>query len=147
MSQSLLIVWYLFPGSVPMKRVNWEAKSDCQFIEYYKVLQVSCIKSAEKSSQSLQRTDAFRSSQSTHILSACIAALTQGSVFARSASVSCCLRPTSSAILATSSRSIWALTVWISTEAISLATTSAILSAVSFWLLHILALLLNSLQA
>jgi len=31
----------IFPGSVPMKRVNWEAKSDFQFIENYKILQAA----------------------------------------------------------------------------------------------------------
>jgi RP/EB family microtubule-associated protein len=30
-----------FPGSVQMKRVNWEAKSDFQFIENYKILQAA----------------------------------------------------------------------------------------------------------
>jgi len=35
---------YIFPGSVPMKRVNWEAKSDFQFIENYKILQAAFSK-------------------------------------------------------------------------------------------------------
>jgi len=35
---------YMFPGSVAMKRVNWEAKSDFQFIENYKILQMSFTK-------------------------------------------------------------------------------------------------------
>lgn len=29
---------YMFPGSIPMKRVNWEAKSDFQSIENDKIL-------------------------------------------------------------------------------------------------------------
>ena len=35
---------YIFPGSIPMKRVNWEAKSDFQFIENYKILQAAFTK-------------------------------------------------------------------------------------------------------
>lgn len=35
---------YMFPGSVPMKRVNWEAKSEFQYIENYKLLQVAFTK-------------------------------------------------------------------------------------------------------
>jgi RP/EB family microtubule-associated protein len=35
---------YLFPGSISMKRVNWEAKSDFQFIENYKILQAAFTK-------------------------------------------------------------------------------------------------------
>lgn len=35
---------YMFPGSIPMKRVNWEAKSDFQFIENYKILQAAFTK-------------------------------------------------------------------------------------------------------
>jgi len=35
---------YIFPGSVPMKRVNWEAKSDFQYIENYKLLQAAFTK-------------------------------------------------------------------------------------------------------
>ena len=36
---------YMFPGSIPMKRVNWEAKSDFQYIENYKILQAAFTKS------------------------------------------------------------------------------------------------------
>jgi len=39
------LIDYIFPGSIPMKRVNWEAKSDFQFIENYKILQVAFTKS------------------------------------------------------------------------------------------------------
>jgi len=35
---------YIFPGSVPMKRVNWEAKSDFQYVENYKLLQAAFTK-------------------------------------------------------------------------------------------------------
>lgn len=35
---------YMFPGSIPMKRVNWEAKSDFQYIENYKILQAAFTK-------------------------------------------------------------------------------------------------------
>lgn len=38
------LVDFIFPGSVPMKRVNWEAKSDFQFIENYKILQAAFSK-------------------------------------------------------------------------------------------------------
>lgn len=32
---------YLFPGTVPMKRVNWAARTDFQYVENYKVLQTA----------------------------------------------------------------------------------------------------------
>lgn len=36
---------YMFPGSIPMKRVNWAAKSEFQYIENYKILQAAFTKS------------------------------------------------------------------------------------------------------
>lgn len=38
------LVDFIFPGTVPMKRVNWEAKSDFQYIENYKILQAAFSK-------------------------------------------------------------------------------------------------------
>lgn len=35
---------YIFPGSIPMKRVNWEARSDFQYVENYKLLQAAFTK-------------------------------------------------------------------------------------------------------
>eukprot|EP00554_Chaetoceros_debilis_P016113 CAMPEP_0194118672 /NCGR_PEP_ID=MMETSP0150-20130528/36562_1 /TAXON_ID=122233 /ORGANISM="Chaetoceros debilis, Strain MM31A-1" /LENGTH=415 /DNA_ID=CAMNT_0038810137 /DNA_START=35 /DNA_END=1282 /DNA_ORIENTATION=+ len=35
---------YMYPGSIPMKRVNWAAKSDFQYIENYKLLQIAFTK-------------------------------------------------------------------------------------------------------
>ncbi len=35
---------YMFPGSVPMKRVNWGARSEFQYIENYKLLQAAFTK-------------------------------------------------------------------------------------------------------
>lgn len=36
---------YMFPGSIPMKKVNWEAKSEFQYIDNYKLLQAAFTKS------------------------------------------------------------------------------------------------------
>jgi len=38
------LVEYMFPGSIPMKRVNWEAKSSHEFIQNYKLLQAAFSK-------------------------------------------------------------------------------------------------------
>eukprot|EP00531_Pseudo-nitzschia_arenysensis_P019495 CAMPEP_0116144862 /NCGR_PEP_ID=MMETSP0329-20121206/16256_1 /TAXON_ID=697910 /ORGANISM="Pseudo-nitzschia arenysensis, Strain B593" /LENGTH=330 /DNA_ID=CAMNT_0003640369 /DNA_START=96 /DNA_END=1084 /DNA_ORIENTATION=+ len=32
---------YIFPGSIPLSRINWEAKSDFEFVANYKLLQVA----------------------------------------------------------------------------------------------------------
>jgi RP/EB family microtubule-associated protein len=38
------IIEYVFPGSIPMHRVDWEAKSDYEFIQNYKLLQAAFTK-------------------------------------------------------------------------------------------------------
>jgi len=35
---------YIFPGSIPMSRVNWEARADYEFIANYKLLQIAFTK-------------------------------------------------------------------------------------------------------
>ena len=35
---------YLFPGSIPLKRVNWEAKNSFEFVQNYKLLQAAFTK-------------------------------------------------------------------------------------------------------
>jgi len=38
------IAEYIFPGSIPLSRVNWEARSDYEFVANYKLLQASFAK-------------------------------------------------------------------------------------------------------
>mmetsp|Transcript_1223 Transcript_1223/g.1874 ORF Transcript_1223/g.1874 Transcript_1223/m.1874 type:complete len:379 (+) Transcript_1223:57-1193(+) len=38
------IIEYVFPGSIPMHRVDWEARSDFEFIQNYKLLQAAFTK-------------------------------------------------------------------------------------------------------
>jgi len=38
------VIDYIYPGSVPLHRVNWEAKSDYEFIQNYKLLQAAFTK-------------------------------------------------------------------------------------------------------
>lgn len=38
------VIEYVFPGSIPMHRVDWEAKSDYEFIQNYKLLQAAFTK-------------------------------------------------------------------------------------------------------
>lgn len=46
---------YLFPGSVQMKKVNWHARSDFQFIENYKILQMAMTKANVRKSVDVDR--------------------------------------------------------------------------------------------
>ena len=38
------LIDYMYPGTMPMKRVNWEANAEFQYIENYKILQASFVK-------------------------------------------------------------------------------------------------------
>jgi len=46
---------YIYPGSVAMKRVNWEAHSDFQYVENYKLLQASFTKNRIQKSIDVDR--------------------------------------------------------------------------------------------
>uniref|UniRef100_A0A7S4AT91 Calponin-homology (CH) domain-containing protein n=1 Tax=Pseudo-nitzschia australis TaxID=44445 RepID=A0A7S4AT91_9STRA len=35
---------YIFPGTVPLSRINWEARSDYEFVANYKLLQAAFTK-------------------------------------------------------------------------------------------------------
>jgi RP/EB family microtubule-associated protein len=39
-----LLTEYIFPGSIPLKRINWEARSDYEFVSNYKLLQAAFTK-------------------------------------------------------------------------------------------------------
>lgn len=38
------ITEYIFPGSIPLSRINWEARSDYEFVANYKLLQAAFAK-------------------------------------------------------------------------------------------------------
>jgi RP/EB family microtubule-associated protein len=38
------LIDYMYPGTIPMKRVNWEANAEFQYIENYKILQAAFVK-------------------------------------------------------------------------------------------------------
>ncbi|MGK3758884.1 MAG: RP/EB family microtubule-associated protein, partial [Bacillariaceae sp.] len=35
---------YIFPGSIPLSRINWEARSDYEYVSNYKLLQAAFTK-------------------------------------------------------------------------------------------------------
>ena len=39
---------YIFPGSIPLSRINWEARSDYEYVSNYKLLQAAFAKHSVK---------------------------------------------------------------------------------------------------
>ena len=49
------LIDYMYPGTIPMKRVNWAANAEFQYIENYKILQASFAKNQIQKSVDVDR--------------------------------------------------------------------------------------------